>query len=257
MKIKIISLNIWHGFNLPAVIAFLQAGAAEVVVLQEVYNSSDPGLADKYRSYEILRERLGYEHAAFAEAYQENLPGIKIPHGNAIFSAFPITSSSVTYLVDPIPDFDYWDKSEHWPILPAPLQQAELATPVGPVNIFNMHGVWDLQGDSYSERRQHMSRSLIAATIDKPNVILAGDSNAKATNQAMHNLEKHLKAVFGSGLKTTFNMRRKDNPGYATAAVDLMYVSPAIEVISANCLDVDISDHLPVVATLQIPRDET
>lgn len=89
----------------------------------------------------------------------------------------------------------------------------------------------------------------------KPHVILAGDTNAKPTNQAMRNLEKHFVSVFGDELTTTFNMKRKTNPGYATAAVDLMYISPDLEVIQKACLDVDVSDHLPLVVTLQ-PKDK-
>jgi endonuclease/exonuclease/phosphatase family metal-dependent hydrolase len=47
-------------------------------------------------------------------------------------------------------------------------------------------------------------------------------------------------------------MHRKDNPGYATAAVDMLFVSPGIKIIDRQCPDVDISDHLPVVATLEV-----
>ncbi len=47
-------------------------------------------------------------------------------------------------------------------------------------------------------------------------------------------------------------MRRKKDPGYATSAVDVVYVSPEIKIISRDCPNVDISDHLPLVATLDI-----
>jgi endonuclease/exonuclease/phosphatase family metal-dependent hydrolase len=68
----------------------------------------------------------------------------------------------------------------------------------------------------------------------------------------MKNIEQYLTSVFGNNLKSTFNMRRKDNPGYATAAVDMLFVSPNIRIVNSECSDVDISDHLPVIATLEV-----
>ncbi len=256
MKIKVISLNIWCGGELfDEIVAFLKEQDADIVALQEVYNGNDSQLANKYQSMRRLQERLQYPHAAFVEAYRETIPKGKVPHGNAVFSKFPIINSSMIYLAEPMEeDFEYQDISEHWPLLPAPLQQVTLDTSNGQLNIFNIHGVWDLDGDNYSERRQRMSEVILAQIKGIPNVIVMGDTNAKASNPAMRNLEAYLKPVFGEELGTTFNLRHKTNPGYATAAVDLMYVSPEITVVSKAAPPVDISDHLPLVVELDIPK---
>lgn len=235
------------------IVEFLQTEDPDIVALQEVYNSNDSSLADNYRSMEMLQAVLGYPHSDFAEAYQESLPTSKVPHGNAVLSKFPISARSFSYLAEPTADnIEYKDTAEYWPIFPAPLQYVGLDTPDGKVNLFNMHGVWDLDGDSYSPQRQRMAQVIIAETSHRPNVIVTGDSNAKRTNQAMRDLEAHLQPVFGDELITTFNMKRKDNPGYATAAVDLMYVSPNVKIVSRTCSQVDISDHLPLVVTFEL-----
>lgn len=253
MNIKAISLNIWQGELLTEAIDFLKGQDADIVMLQEVYDGSDPSWAEKYHSLSILKNELGYEYFDFGLAYEESTDFGRIPHGNAVFSKFPIVSSGVTLMVASIsPSFQYWDRPDHWPLLPAPLQHVKLETKAGEINVFNMHGVWDLDGDSYSDRRQKMEKSIIEAFKGLPNVILAGDSNAKASNKAMTNLENHLTSVFGQQLKSTFNMRRKDNPGYATAAVDHMFVSSNIQVLSKECPDIDVSDHLPLVVTLKV-----
>ena len=254
MAIKIISLNLWWGGHLfPAIIDFLKAEDPDIVALQEVYNSDNPSLADNYRSMEKLRAALNYTHSDSAEAYQESLPAGKVPHGNAVLSKFPITERSMSYLAEPTAEnIEYQDIPEHWPITPAPLQYVEIETPSGKLNVFNMHGVWDMDGDNYSQRRQRMSQVMIAETSGKAHVILTGDSNAKPSNQAMRNLEAHLQPVFGDELVSTFNMKRKDNPGYATAAVDLMYVSSDVKIVSRTCPQVDISDHLPLVVTFEL-----
>jgi endonuclease/exonuclease/phosphatase family metal-dependent hydrolase len=257
MTIKVISLNIWLGGKLmPAIVDFLRAEDADIVVLQEVYDAQDSQLPAVYRSMEVLREQLAYPHTAFAEAYQEIVVHGKIPHGNAVLSKFPITKRSLSYMSNP-PDatMEYKDIPEHWPLFPAPLQHVELSTPAGTLNVFNMHGVWDIDGDSYSEQRQQMSKVLLAETAGKSNVVLTGDSNAKSSNQAMRNVEAQLQPVYGDELVTTFNMRRKDDPGYATAPVDLMYVSSEFTILSSACPDVDISDHLPLVVSLALGED--
>ena len=109
-----------------------------------------------------------------------------------------------------------------------------------------------MDGDNFSDKRRKMSDVIVNAVKDKQQVILAGDTNAKPTNQAVTAIEAHLHSVFGHELTTSFNMRRKDNLGYATAVVDLMFVSPDIHVFSHECPDVDISDHLPLIAELEL-----
>ena len=47
-------------------------------------------------------------------------------------------------------------------------------------------------------------------------------------------------------------MKHNDKGGYATAAVDMIFVSPNIKIIEHDCPDVDISDHLPLVTTMSI-----
>ncbi len=252
VNLKIISLNLWWGGQFfPAVLEFLKDEAADVVLLQEVYNGHDAILPDRYRSIEVLKQHLTYPEVHFAQAYLEKKDGRLLPHGNAILSKLPVKSSTLILMSEPTLEY-YIDGPEHWPILPAPLQYAEVIIKDRTINMYNMHGVWDMEGDRNSPARRHMSEVILAEVSHKTNVVLAGDSNAKPSNPAMRALEKYLKPVFDPELESTFNMRRKTNPGYATAAVDLMYVSPNVKVVSADCPDVDISDHRPLVVTLEI-----
>lgn len=253
MTLKVISLNIWHGKFLYKVIDYLKAENADLVLLQEVYNGHDPNLAEAYRSMQILTEQLGYLSADYGYAYTELTDFGAVEHGNAVFSKFPFITSEMVYMNPPVKaGFEYHDIPEHWPLLPSPLQEVVVETAQGDLNVFNMHGPWDLDGDSFSERRRRMQQTIVRATQGITNVILAGDSNAKTSNEALTGLEPRLTSVFGHELISTFNMRHKDNPGYATAAVDVAFVSPNIKIRAKECPDVDISDHLPLVVTLDI-----
>lgn len=252
MEVKFICLNLWQGGNLfEAILQFLREEDADIIALQEVYDGKDESLADKYRSLEVIRKYLGPTYYFdFAPAFLDNRKEGKIAQGNAIFSRFPIKNRGVTFFNEPYRD-DYTEVIQNFPNCPRNLEHVVLQTHVGEVNIFNFQGVWDLDGDNYSVHRQKMSEKIIDAVSGKSNVILAGDTNSKPTNQAMRNIEQHLVSVFGNTLKSSFNMRRKTNPGYATAAVDLMYVSSDVQVLSYDCRDVDISDHQPLVAKVR------
>jgi endonuclease/exonuclease/phosphatase family metal-dependent hydrolase len=253
MQLKFITVNIWQGEALDRVCAFLDKEKPDVVVMQEVYNGTDPKLEPRFRSYEELKKRLDFPYYDHEAAFIEDRHGDKIPEGNAAFSRFPIVARDVVFFNEPFRD-DYIDDIKNNPIQPHVLLYSALKTPAGAVHVYNVHGPWDLNGDNYSEKRRQMTEAIIAATTDRPNVIVAGDTNAQPTNQAILDLEKHIPSVFGRELTSTFNMRHKTNPGYATARVDMVFASSNLKVISKSCPDVDLSDHYPLIVTFEIPE---
>ena len=241
----------WHGGKLlPAILDFLKNEDADIVALQEAYGAQDKGLPARFRSLEALAP-LGYEYQDYAPAYLERLGEHLIPQGNAIISRFPVLDRSTRFMIEPtLPE--YVDEPRHFPILPRVLQGVRLDTPGGELHVYNLHGVWDLDGDRYGPGRQKMAEVITSEIKGKKNVILTGDSNAKTGNPLMAEISRQLRNVFDPMPTTTFNMRRKTDTGYAKAAVDIMYVSPGLEVLSSACPDVDVSDHLPLVATLKL-----
>ena len=254
MNIKVLSLNIWHSQLLDEALAFLRQQDADIVLLQEAANETDGTLPRSCRTFTIAQQELGYKHAHFAPAVHIKRPEGNILQGNAVLSKFPITvAHPPIFFNEP---FGYFDGSnEQAPFCPRNLQHVEVSTPIGTVHVFNLQGVWDLNGDNDSPRRRNMSRIIMEQTKGLKRVVVAGDTNAKPTNPAMLAIEKQLVSVFGNELPTSFNVRRKDLkkfPGYATATVDMMYVSPDVKVLAHDCPQVDVSDHLPLTATLHI-----
>lgn len=252
MKIKIISLNIYEGGQfLDRIIEFFKNEDADILALQEVYSSKDPSLLNRFRSVEILSKELPGYNIFFATEFIDNRKEGKIPQGNALFSKYPITSKKVTFLNRSM-DKQYDSKPENWQTVSRNMQIATISTPVGTISVINFHGIWDLDGDNFSELRQKMSQKILNEIKGKEKLILAGDTNAKPTNRAIKALEHHLNSVFGRSLTTTFNMKHKDNPGYATAAVDMIFTSRDIRVISKSAPNMDLSDHLPLIAELKL-----
>lgn len=253
MKLKIVSLNVWDGGTLmDEVVAFLKQQDGDILLLQEVRNGENQALPAQHRTLQVLKDTLGYSHSAFVPALCDlDVAGGTAPEGSAILSKFPIASSSYEFFDGHYIE-DYRNSDMDYPRYPHALLHAVCNTPVGEVNVFNLHGVWDLDGDNYSDKRKIMANAVIDAVKGKQRVIVAGDTNAKMTNQAILDIETELVNVFGRELTSTFNMRRKDNPGYGTAAVDTIFVSHDITVLEKQCPAVDVSDHLPVTAVIEL-----
>ena len=119
------------------------------------------------------------------------------------------------------------------------------------LNIYNTQGIWGFHGND-NQRRLNMALTIVNKIKDQENVILAGDFNVYLNTKTIKNIELYLKNIFKNELKTTFNMARKENSSFATAVVDMIFVSNNIKIVGHYCPNVDISDHLPLVCTLEV-----
>jgi endonuclease/exonuclease/phosphatase family metal-dependent hydrolase len=252
MKIKIICLNLWEGGKLfDAILQFLSEENADILMIQEAYDGKDESYPRSYRSIQTLQEKLNYPFYDFAPAMIDLMPEGKVLGGNAVLSKFPLSAHKPIFFNEPFGE-RHPDNPEEFPTTPRNLQHVTATLPDNDLDIFNFQGVWDLDGDNYSPQRKQMSDIIIKAVHNKPNVILGGDTNARPTNKAILAIEQHVRSVFGNELTTTFNMKHKDDPGYASSVVDMLFVSQHITVLDYTCPNIDVSDHLPLVATFEV-----
>ncbi|MBP7700755.1 endonuclease/exonuclease/phosphatase family protein [Candidatus Woesebacteria bacterium] len=273
MKLKIISLNIWLGGLLfEEIVEFLKAQDPDILMLQEVFDGKDISLEKRFRAFSVLKNELGYKYSDFAPAFIENIgENQKINQGNAIFSRFAIKNSKTCFY--DIPFGERIDQYEYFPVTPRNLQHVTInladqtqnsvdqvqnladQTQNEPLlHVLNTQGIWGTHGED-TERRTEMGKVILNEIGNNQPLILAGDFNFNPDTKVVENISKTLESVFKTELVTSFNLARKDlvkDPGYATAAVDMMFVSNDIEIISKSCLNVDISDHLPLVVEVNL-----
>ena len=235
------------------VVGFLREQNADVVLTQETYSCTDSVVEERYRTMQVIPEVIDYKYVHFAPAYRDfDRTAGKAQRGIGIFSRYPLTPMDTVFFDGEYTE-EYRDIPGHFADCPRNLEHVVAHTPAGDIHLFNIQGVWDMDGARYSDKRKRMAQIIIEQIEGLDRVILAGDTNATPHNQAIIDIEERLKSVFDKDeLTTTFNMRRKENPGYATAAVDMILVSPSISVIEKSCPDVDVSDHLPLVTTVEI-----
>jgi endonuclease/exonuclease/phosphatase family metal-dependent hydrolase len=255
MTLKFMCLNLWsEGGILDKATAYINQEKPDILAVQEVWHSKNKSINTNYRAFQTVKDLCGFSYTSFAEAFTDNNGGHRFPTGNAIYSHWPITEHEPLFYDTPKGE-RYAQTHGEYSVTPRNLQFVTANTGKTKINIFNTQGVWDLNGDKATERRVKMYNEIAKATKNKQNVILAGDFNLKPTNMALAPIDAQLTSVFKNERSTSFNLRRKDldkYPGYATAVVDLMYVSAEIKVLSYSCPDVDVSDHLPLVAKLEI-----
>lgn len=251
MRLKIIQLNIWRGGKLlNNAISFLKQENPDIVNIQEAHMGTDKALDKRFRTVEILADILGSKYFYFFPAFLDLSINNGTENGNVIFSKFPIVSSSGQFIDVPHQKINT-ELITDFSTVPRVLQHAVIDIGKTKLNVFNIHGIWGTN-DGDNERRLVMSRKIINAVKNKENVILSGDFNVGASTQTIHMIEEELKNVFKNELTTSFNMKIKSGGGFATSVVDHIFVSPDIKVIDHNCPDVDISDHLPLVAILDL-----
>lgn len=255
MQLKIISLNLYEGGLLfDAIFNFLDKEQPDILLLQEVNNSSEKELAQHFRSLEVLKNHFPEWEHRYDPEFVAVRPQGKIPIGNAIFSKFPVQKNwhhhfGIPYgeFVSPPVDNDF---SKH----PKNIQCCQIEINGSMYLICNLHGIWGLDGKDTPERLA-MAETILNQLQGYQNIILGGDFNVQADTQTISKIEKKLKNVFKNSLTTSFNPKRKNLskfPGYATAVVDVLFVSDNIKVVNKKCPQVDVSDHLPLIVTIEI-----
>lgn len=255
MKLKFICLNLWLGGKLfDNVVDFLNREKPDVLALQEVFNSKDPKYPKNYRTMEEFSKIFKYKYFDFAPAFlNHQSDGAVMECGNAIFSKYPIVSRDITFFDIPF-DTEYSENKMGGDFSKTPrnLQHVQLNIDEKTVNVFNTQGIWGFDGED-NPRRFAMGRTIRENYLGKENIILCGDFNTLDHTKAMSVFETELKNVFKGELKRTFNMRHKPkDSGFATAVVDMIYVSPSINVTKHYTVDDDVTDHVPLICEFSI-----
>lgn len=250
MKVKIININIWHGKFFDSLVSFIREQNPDIITMQEVYDGKNASFDRNLRILDELKKILNFDHVAFAPSLIDKRPSGKVPWGNAVFSKHPIIDRKTTFYHIPYGEYDM-ENSTRFELAPRNLQQVTLSVNSKKLYVFNTHGIWGEDGEDSTERLA-MSRTIIKAIKGKSPLILAGDFNLRLHTQTIKNIEEYLKNVFKNELTTTFNMKRKNNLGYGTSVVDMVFVTKDIKVVEHFCPNVDVSDHLPLVCTFEI-----
>ncbi len=254
MQFKFVCLNLWLGGKLfENIMDFIKKEQPDILALQEAFNGTDEKFPPSYRSVQELT-KLGYPFSDFAPAFLDHRDGVIVESGNAVLSRYPIISSESFFYDQPY-DNNYVEK-EKFPDFsntPRNLQHVQLSMEGKVLDIFNTQGIWGFDGAD-NERRLAMSKMIVEKVSGKDHVVLAGDFNTDQNTTSMENIGVKLKNIFTGELGTSFNMKHKPkDSGFGSAVVDMIFVSPKLRVLEHKVSAADVSDHLSLVCTLELP----
>lgn len=249
MQITYLSLNIWGGRLLHTLIPFLKEQQPDILAVQEVYNGSEPTLPDSLRSYSLIAQALEFPFHTFVPAFGHVLLEGTVDRGNAIFSKFPLMAQKTLFFT--VPYNSSLVEAYPYDTTPYLMQHNLVALPHGKImHVYNTHGLWGTDPHD-NERRLKMSDMIVQEVSQKSPLILSGDFNVKESSQTIQRIARNLQNVCVGKAHTTINHRRKP-PEFAPYVIDCMFVSSDIQILTSAILDVDVSDHLPLLCTLDI-----
>jgi len=237
-EIRLMSFNTQHCMNfITRKIDFdvmadaVRETGADIVGLQEIRSlSRDPEYQDQTG---ILAEKLGM-NGYFAEALKFLR---KNPYGNALLSRFPIISSERFRILKPRVKkyLGYYETRC--------LLKAELDVPGGLTLLVTHFGL--------NPDEQSRAVKTVMEHLPKRRCVLMGDFNVRPDNKLLDPIRAAMTdtADFISGTGFSFPADKPDRK------IDYIFVTPDIQVKTAEIPEIIASDHRPHTATILLDND--
>lgn len=235
MLIKLIQWNVWYKEKPENVAGFLKEAGADIICAQELIKDSRTDLD----AAEYIAEKLGFEYYYHDGDTWNNRPD-KEAQGNAIFSRFPLISSSYFYIQNPKhnpPDHSH--EGRVYVEVTVKVGDKELTvgtTHLSPSDRFIIT----------AERKDEIDILLNILKERKNNYVFTGDLNSLPDSYAVSRLEKILVHSGPAYTQTTKPRDRASRDNEADWRLDYIFNSKDISIIDAKILDCPYSDHLPV-----------
>lgn len=215
--------------KLDEVAAMLREHDVDVLFLSEVVYEAAPCPVNQVA---YLAEAAGFHAWVYGDNYRFGWPGLRIRAGNAILSRFPLEPIAVHELTGDAP---FWN--------PTNVRRVVLAEVVlGEERL----GLASIRNDSFDlENNALQAREVLELTADRP-YLLGGDFNAEPHDESIGLFAEsgRFQGVFDG--PATYPARGPSR------RIDTILVPPdGMRVVDARVLDVDLSDHEPVIVVVE------
>ncbi|MEI6728488.1 MAG: endonuclease/exonuclease/phosphatase family protein [bacterium] len=267
---KIVQLNVWGFRHFEAILEFLKKEKPDVINLQEVefaHPERDPEASINY--FEILKKELNMD-GIFAPWKKVDLGNGKFyEFGNAFLTNLEIVDYGIFFepTLEPFKVVDQYDeafqvmakndKSKYFALFDDTKNFIWSTLKYKNTLIRNLTTHFTVSYQCTEISQMLNSTKTIINFLDNTKVlptILTGDLNIHDKSETVNLFSKKLNLV-NPGLKNTltskFHPVFKNNPRAEGYAVDYIF-QKGFQVLNWSCPDVAISDHLPVVAEVDI-----
>ena len=242
-SISLLQWNIWYKEPIDFVISEIQRWNPDIVCIQECITR--PG----YHSARLLAKALNYSLIYQPAQHWSNNP-LKQEQGNAILSRFPIHSSRSVFLqTERQTPKDGSDEGRVY--IEVEIQIGATLLTVGTTHLSYSPKF------AYTPKRADEAKKLIELIAQKQKkYIFAGDLNSPLDSPIITNLEKYLVNSGPTYDQPTWTTKPFDYHGWQEDQlrwrIDYVFATPDIKVESAKILKTTVSDHLPILVTIEL-----
>jgi len=257
-KINFVQINIYRGMYLTNLLKFLKDKNSDIITMQEVTSGKLNFYKDQSLDLFLLLKRgLGINGKCHRDLKLSKLPNSKL--GNAVFSMFEVLDSRVITLKKFRPvtsdELDGNGAFKIRPLLPRHILDVSLNVEGNTLHVLSAHGAWTAPPcDTQENLRQAKLIKAHLELLNKDNqpFILGGDLNMPPDTKVIEMIGSvsnnlMLGSPFGY---TTHPKIHKIAP--RKFLVDYVFTSKHFKLLSLDVPEVTVSDHLPVVAKLEV-----
>lgn len=253
MVLKFIQLNLFKGKFLDEAISYLEKSKADIFALQEVTARKFNFYQDKSAIlFDILKTRLGYDGVSYPDAIFVDDPGTSF--GNAILTRLPIIKTHTVVLKSFRPvtlhEMNH-NPGNIWAELPRHMLDVVVDAGHRQVHAISVHGrrIAPPFDDKENLRQAELMANYLTSLDDEP-FIMGGDLNMPPDTKVIDKISSVSQNLMRDLTSQTTNPRIHflKNKGYL---IDFIFTSKHFKVKRLEIEQVDVSDHLPVVAELE------
>ncbi len=237
MKIKILQWNKWFKEDPENVIDFLRKIDADIYSLQELNIESPTNEFDLIKRELGINGVVGITETDFGK------------HANGIFSRFEIKNSFTSFIKDPATDRQHFSDEGRIYV------EAEIDLDGKILNIGTTHMSYT---DAFVENQEKKEEAdkLVKLIKNKESYIFSGDLNATEDSYTVGEVEKQLVNCGPDYSQKTWTTKPFSYNGFEENGLnwrlDYIFATKDIQVISSKIMETDYSDHLPILAEIEV-----
>ena len=248
MQLKLLQWNILFKENVENIVKTIQKINPDIVNLQELiikssYNAAIPNAA------EYIADKLGhvhYFHVAHRWKNNAELQAI----GNGIFSRFPIETTNF-FPVREEPETNIGDPNEGRVYVESVVNVNGTRLTIG-----NVHLSYVNRFAESLEKKKEADKLVEIIKDKKNNFILSGDLNSIPDSYTISQVSKYLVNCGPSFDQNTWTTKPFTQATFSEEELnwrlDYVFSTKDVQVQEANIMDVEYSDHLPILATFTV-----
>jgi endonuclease/exonuclease/phosphatase family metal-dependent hydrolase len=247
--IKVLQWNVWYEEKAENIVALINKIDADIVCCQELLTLETPeSTVDIPKLIAGAKNYNFYFQPAIVKENPEN--GKKLQLGNGIFSRFPISNEKCIYVQKKDPNSEAYDSEDRVYI------EVEANIDGKKLKVGTTHLSYSAAFAMTEKRLKEADELYSAIQSNHDRFILTGDMNAKPDSPIIKKLEEMFIHADPNTDRPTWTTKPFSYQGFEADKLDwrldYIFATEDINVISNKIVETNFSDHLPILAEIQI-----